>query len=279
MTTFRNIAYARLNFEFDHKKFAEEYDQIILNHPQSYMAANSLDSMTNTQQVNRTWGMVDPEVYPTCDVTVGYQNIEKRQHRQWQMCQMMMAKSQENLGSDFLEQESQRGGAYARNNLLDEFWIIKPEFKNLTITQWILQNLPFKRIVAIHCVSLEPGNFASIHRDLRHWDKDKANPGLNNGLYQKGFVVINLNISSGGVPLYWTLDGHSVFEPPIKTDDSCYMTSDYFLHGVPQVKTRRRQIRVTGIPKESLAEFIDQHTVIKLPEDYVFDSENNLYPG
>jgi len=91
-------------------------------------------------------------------------------------------------------------------------------------------------------------------------------------------VIIALNISDGGVPLWWTLDGDDN-KKVFTTNDAVYLHSDYFLHGVPICSSRRRQIRITGVPTARLTELIDHSTTVVLPDDYKFDSEENLYPG
>ena len=61
-----------------------------------------------------------------------------------------------------------------------------------------------------------------------------------------------------------------------KTDDEIYLTNDYFLHGVPQVTSRRRQIRVSGIPKIEMHKLLDKTSIVDVGSDYIF---NPKYPG
>jgi hypothetical protein len=57
------------------------------------------------------------------------------------------------------------------------------------------------------------------------------------------------------------------------------MTSDYFLHGVPVCASRRRQIRITGIPTDDLEGLIAEGTKIPIPSDMEYATKENWYPG
>jgi hypothetical protein len=275
---FENTAYAKLNVEFDRELFIQEYDQHILSVARPIH--NGYEDWVGTRQLNQTWNMVDPLIYDQCNVEDpnNFNAVIRREREVWRMAQLMYTNTQD-TDIDSIRHGAQHGGTFVRNMTLDRVWLIKPEFKNLEIVRWILRTLPFRKIVSMHCVSLEPGNFASIHRDDRHDARTgQPNAALNNGVRQKGFVVITLNLSDGGVPLYWALDGSAV-HTPIKTNDPCYLISDWFLHGVPVCTSRRRQVRITGIPTDRLINLIDADSAIRLPENFVYDTEPNLYPG
>jgi len=103
-----------------------------------------------------------------------------------------------------------------------------------------------------------------------------SNPILNNGLAHKGYVVVTLNITNGGVPLYWSLDND--VETARFADDSIYLSSDYFLHGVPVVTSRRRQVRIMGVPGAGFDQLIDRGRAVVLPDDYEYRSnEASMY--
>jgi hypothetical protein len=87
---------------------------------------------------------------------------------------------------------------------------------------------------------------------------------------KNGYVIMTLNITDGGGPLYWALDGEECTKP-LKANDDVYLTNDYFLHGVPVMTSRRRQLRITGIPTEELWDMIDHSTVIDVGPDYNYD--------
>jgi len=87
-----------------------------------------------------------------------------------------------------------------------------------------------------------------------------------------------LNLSDGGVPLWWSLDGVDN-KKVLKSNDPVYLSSDYFLHGIPVCTSRRRQIRVTGVPSSKLYDLVDHSHKIVLPDDYKFDEEKDWYPG
>jgi len=284
MHQFANLAYAKLNLDFDHKLFVEEYDQYIL--PTSHSICTRRQTLDGTRNLNRAWGMIDPILYDKMNVSIeignsGQYTEEIRGISGFEMNQLLELITIES-DSDFVKRNAGEGGSCMRNHHLNRLYKIKPEFKHLKIVEFILKQLPFKRIVNIHCVSLAPGSFSNIHRDARY-SADAGlpfakNAGAENGLYQQGHVIVALNISDGGVPLWWALDGDDN-KKVFTTNDPVYLHSDYFLHGVPICTSRRRQIRVTGVPTAQLAELIDHSTKVVLPDDYKFDSEENLYPG
>jgi len=159
------------------------------------------------------------------------------------------------------------GGANWRHRNLRSAKVLKPQFKDLAILQWIQENLPCETITGIHCVSIEPGGFAAIHRD-GGWKLDEPNPARANGFYRQGFVVVTLNISNGGVPLLWALDHET--RSPRSADTDCYMISDYFMHAVPLTQSRRRQIRVSMVPNAALSAMMLTDQAVILPDDYEF---------
>ena len=272
---YSDIAYTKLDLDFDHRLFALEYDKLI--YPHTHAITNGKYTWKNTRKLNQSWNMVDPDTYDKCSVNIGYNDIEHKELPQWQMAQLMCLEPNES-DSNMIKEQIQFGGTFARNMTLHRDWKIKPEFEKLKIIEFI-KKLPLKKISSIHCVSLEPGTFASIHRDDRWFaGAEKANTVARNGVIEQGFVIITLNISDGGVPLYWSFDGKYV-DHAYHANDPVYMTSDYFLHGVPVCTTRRRQIRVTGIPTDDLAGLIAEDTKILIPLDMEYATKENWYPG
>jgi hypothetical protein len=166
------------------------------------------------------------------------------------------------------------GGVGLRNAAFNNKFEVKEQCKDLKIVDWIHKNLPFEKIVSIHCVAIDPDGFAPIHRDDKSLFNNRSSIG-ENLFYKNNFVIININVSSGGVPLCWSLDMPNV-DNCYKTNDDIYLTNDYFLHGVPQVTSRRRQIRVSGIPKPELYKILDKQSIIDIGPDYIY---NPMYPG
>ena len=269
---YSTIAYAKINLDYDQNKFANEYDQYIL--PNARPVSNSLTSIKQTTELNAIWNMVPTNIYNTI---VGFVFVDefksvftKAPVKTWQMEQLMYIDAEQ---LDKKTQEATNFG-YSGNPVLRNFnyhkdgWHLKPQYKDLEIVKFI-QSLPFEKIVSIHCVSLEPGQFASIHRDAKGTRTESAD---NNKLAKDGYVVLCLNISSGGVPLYWALDGESK-HTPLKVNDPAYISSDYFLHGVPQVTDRRRQIRITGIPSKDFANLVSTTDLVTISSNYIFDTD------
>jgi hypothetical protein len=271
---YSNIVHAKLNLTFDKELWIHEYDNFI--YPQSVAIRNNFMTWSKTRDLNRAWGMVDPDIYDQCDIEDENSNLLQRGRAQWQMTQLLYLETIDS-DSDAAKRYAYFGGSYMRNLYYKRTWNIKPEFENLSIVKYAYEQLPLTKIISMHCVSLEPGAFASIHRDGRTMPV-APEVVYNNGLRRQGYVSLVFNITDGGVPLYWALDGEAV-HTPIKTNDDCYLTSDYFLHGVPVCTSRRRQIRITGIPNDQLAQYIDHNQKIEIPNDYIFDGDATRYPG
>ena len=265
---YSNIAYSELNLKFDHHLFAQEYDQYIL--PTSRPIANGSPSWQGTRNLNQQWNMVSPDVYDQCDVGVK-DGVLQRGIPQWHMNQLMQLVLEE-TDDDEVKRMFRAGGTTMRNRFIGRQWELNPEFKHLELVQWI-QQLPITDIKSIHCVSLEAGQFASIHRDNRQTQEDSKQ----NAIYQQGFVVITLNITDGGAPLYWALDGKDV-QNCRHVSAPAYIISDYFLHGVPVVTSRRRQVRITARPTEQFERLLNKDTCVILDDGYKFD-ETHWYPG
>lgn len=269
---FETLAYAKLNLDFDHELFSKEYDERIL--PDSIAISNGIRAAELLKELNTAWGMIPPEIYNTGDVweqpgDASTMRYIKREHPCWQLTQLM---EMDLTGiTDPLILETAKSGATSfRNETLDKSYkfSIRPKYADLKIYKWIQDNLPFERITGLHCVSIEPGGFAIIHRDSKGLYDDKSSAGVSK-VFKNGYVVINLNITSGGAPLYWSLDGKDA-KQPYKADDSVYITNDYFFHGVPVVTSRRRQIRILGIPKPELWDLIDHTNKVDIGAEYQY---------
>jgi hypothetical protein len=270
---FKNLAYAKLNLDFDEELFSKEYDERIL--PTGVLTGNGSFSIKATEYLNKVWGMVDPIEYDKISVydqpgdVSTYKFLEKERPT-WKMEQLMYLDT-EGVEDPLLKKYGPKGrGPSIRNETLDpQFnWKIKPEYADLKIVKWVYENLPFEKINGFHCVSIETGGFASIHRDSKGFYNQTSSAGENR-LYKKGFVVINLNISDGGVPLYWSLDGEDSRQYHM-ANSLVYLTNDYFPHGVPIVTSRRRQVRITGIPKSEMWDLFDPETIVSIPDDYKY---------
>jgi hypothetical protein len=267
---FSTIAYAKLEIEFDRDIFIKEYDDEIL--PRAGIALNNKVGLIKTYNLNKIWKMIPEFEYLTTDYFEQEGDIKTAKkidngRPMWKMFQLMRLDTT-NIDDPLLKEWAGRGTSGFRNETLDERYkfYLKREFKNLEIIKWITNNLPFKKINSIHCVSLEPNSFASIHRDSRSFKSKDFTP---NKVFQSGYITVNLNITNGGVPLYWALDGKGLSNS-YKSDDLVYITNDYFYHGVPICTSRRRQIRITGIPDDRFSELVNKESVIDLGPDYEF---------
>jgi hypothetical protein len=199
--------------------------------------------------------MVDPGIYDLCDIQTP-SGIEKRGIEQW-MANSLIELITDNKDLLFL---SRLGSVAVRNKMLkDGEYRFKETYEDLNITKWIKQ-LPIKKFIGVRCVSLKPGTFATIHKDENNFQFHSSGTSLpTNIVWEAGFISITLNISDGGEPLYYSVDED--IAKPFKANDPVYLFNDYCLHGVPVVSSRRRQIRVTGIPTEDLLDKLDLSTV------------------
>jgi hypothetical protein len=269
--SFKNLTYAKLNLDFDKDLFSKEYDEQIL--PNGVLAGNGYKSVYATTFLNNVWGMVPSEEYHKVSVykqpgdASTCEFIEKKRPS-WRMEQLMYLDTSEITDPMLLEFGPEGRGPSIRNETLDPkfIWKIKPKYKDLHIVKWVHENLPFEKIHGLHCVSIEEGGFASIHRDSKGFYSINSSAGENR-LYKLGFVVINVNISDGGVPLYWSLDGEDS-KKYFLSNESVYLTNDYFAHGTPIVKSRRRQLRITGIPKPEMWNLFAPETIMSIPDNY-----------
>jgi len=272
---FSTLAYAKLNLSFDREMFIKEYDEHI--YPKSSPISAGVESINRTIKLNQTWGMIDPGIYEQINTNTvndkGEYTPINRGRKSWVMQQLLEL---DTLGitNPILLKFAAIGGVGLRNAAHQHNFKVKENCKDLQIVNWIYKNLPFEKIVSIHCVAIDPDGFAPIHRDDKSLFDNKSSIGTNL-FYKNNFVIININISNGGVPLYWGLDIPNT-NTCYKVDDDIYLTNDYFLHGVPQVTSRRRQIRVSGIPKKEMYDLLDKTSIADVGSDYIF---NPMYPG
>jgi hypothetical protein len=272
---FSTLAYAKLNLNFDRDIFIEEYDKHIYS--KSSPISAGVESINCTIKLNQIWNMVDSSIYEQINTNrineKGEYTLIDRGRKSWVMRQLLEL-DLTGITNPTLLKFATFGGVGLRNAAHQHNFKVKEDCKDLQIVNWIYKNLPFEKIVSIHCVAIDPDGFAPIHRDDKSLFNNKSSAGTNM-FYKNNFIIININISSGGVPLYWGLDIPNT-NACYKVDDDIYLTNDYFLHGVPQVTSRRRQIRVSGIPKKEMYDLLDKASIIDVGSDYIF---NTRYPG
>ena len=276
MKSYATVAYARLKTDFDHEQFTYEFDRHILTRSQpQYNEARERDI---TADINQAWNMVHNDLYLRCDgsthtswQTKQSDSVQINGQPTWRQFALTEIDPAD-IRDPVLASANQRGAVAARNGgrHLNWRWKAVIEKKNLRIVDFIQNHLGLEKILFVAGVSLEPGRFATIHRDSMTLTAAANESVLQNRLFREGLVVININITNGGVPLYWSLDGPEVTKPKF-VDDAVYMTSDYFLHGVPVVQSRRRQLRVTGVPGKNFDTLVDYNNCVLIPYDYVYD--------
>jgi hypothetical protein len=257
MIDFNKLIYAKLNIGYDKDAFIKEYDERIL--PKSKKVLNGEYLIKETSETNKQWGMVPEDLYVKADVR-NNGVLKRNGYPSWDGFSLLYLDSEDKE----LSENSKGGSVSVRNYALDKMGEFKffPEYEDLKIVEFIKQ-LPLTSLIGIRCVSLKENTFALIHRDnsyflptsMKTLEKQKM---IDNFLWRSGFVQITLNLSNGGVPLYYGVTDD--LDPKYETvDDDIYLFNDYFYHGVPLTSSRRRQIRITGRPTPELYEMIDQN--------------------
>lgn len=273
---FSNLAYAKLHFDYNKELFIKEYDEKIYS--RSIRLKSGYGGLVYTTELNKRWKMVDPSIYHDIETEVILENGRSYSHKHklkaWKYRELMQAELSEEDGLEAKNHNAIGVGVGFRNRYFHKNFTVRKSFENLHIVDWIFKNLPFEKIVSIHCVALDTGSFAPIHRDDRDLFSQGSSIGSNN-FYKNNHVIININISNGGVPLFWGLDSPDDYKCHT-ADDDIYITNDYFLHGVPVCTSRRRQIRVCGVPKLTLMNYIDQKHFVAVSKNYQYDP---TYPG
>jgi hypothetical protein len=251
----KNIIYAKLNLPFPKDQFIHEYDSVIL--PNSIPLVSGKGTWFRTRDINKHWGMVSEEIYDKTDVLELDGTITKRGYSNWDGTSLIYLDTSNNQ----LKQASIHGSVSVRNNIMDrENYKFKEEYTNLSIVNFI-RSLPLKDIIGVRCVSLSPNSFASIHKDSMNSSSLDKSSIEQNQLWNNGFISITLNLTNGGQPLFFSDEVSPLV--PITVNDECYLFNDYFWHGVPLVKTRRRQIRITARPLDDFYNLIDKKSIIK----------------
>lgn len=262
MIDFHSLVVAELSgLDYDREAFAKEYDQRIL--PVSSNVRNGEDVLLHTIEANRKWRMVDPDKYVKADVRSKTGAPIDNGYPSWKGASLVYLDSQDRE----LAENSKNGSVSIRNYVLDKHGEFKffPEYEDLMITQYI-KNLPLDTIIGVRCVSLREDTFAIIHRDNSNFLPSsqrslQVQRMVDNFLWRQGFVQVTINISDGGVPMFYSsssdlTDAYQTVNYPV------YLFNDFFYHGVPLTTGRRRQIRVTGRPTPALIKHINQSGLV-----------------
>lgn len=246
---FSNLIYAKLNFDYSEETFIREYDQFIL--PNSVPIGNNALGWSKTKTINKLWNMVPEDVYERADVLDEKNNVIKQGYPCWEGTSLVFAYTR-----DEEERELSRHGSVAFRNTRkgSHRYAFKEKYLELEIVKFI-QNLPITEIIGVRCVSLQPGGMATIHRDSNSYNYGEST-ARDNHLWRDGYISITINLSSGGKPLYYCRDDD--LDKPMLIDDKIYLFNDFVFHGVPVVRSRRRQIRITAKPTAELEKFIDK---------------------
>jgi hypothetical protein len=149
---------------------------------------------------------------------------------------------------------SEIGSIVVRNNLMDKAkWYWKSEFEHLELSKFI-KNLPLTNIFHVRTLCMPPGRLSMIHRDSKRSNLKKT------FLSSRGYLTITLNLSDGAQPLFFSLltDEYT----PIKTFADSFVFRDFNYHGVPTVKSWRRQVRITGKPTKDFFDLIKTDTLL-----------------
>lgn len=254
---YNNIVFAEVDLNFNTDQFTKEFDQRILPFTEPFVAIQT--QWAYMPHLNKYWNIIPNDKFEEYDKIIkdGGTDFHGMTHY-WKAVNLMRGATGPKNGVGAGWRSMHR---FSNNQLKDQF-------KDLEIVNWIHDNVPAKRIVGIHCVTVEEGEFATIHRDAYWHDKSAPNPALKNGFFKEGFIVLCLNITNGGVPLLWAMDHEKT--TPHAIDAKCYIGNDYFIHGVPITSSRRRQIRISFEPSAEFYKLIKNDTVRTVPDDYEY---------
>jgi len=265
MIDFHSLVAAELSgLEYDQAAFVKEYDERIL--AVSSNVRNGQDVLFDTVGANLDWGMVDPEKYLKADVRSKTGEPIDNGYPSWKGASLVYLDS----SVEELAENSKNGSVSIRNYVLDQHGDFKffPQYEDLMITKYI-KTLPLDTIIGVRCVSLRPDTFAIIHRDNSNFLPSsqrslKVQRMIDNYLWKQGFVQITINISDGGVPMYYcnTSELSKAFNT---VNYPVYLFNDFFYHGVPITTSRRRQIRITGRPTAALIKHINEASMVNCP--------------
>jgi hypothetical protein len=267
MINFKNIVYAKANIEYNRELFIKEYDQFIA--PRSVKVFIGYKLLKSTENNNREWNMVDPEIYLKIETRDEANQPISGEYTTWNGISLVYLDCED---EDF-KQSSKLGSIAVRNYALDNYGEYKflPEYENLEITKFI-KNLPLTNIIGVRCLSLPENTFGIIHRDNRNSlpgngttdSKYKTVQQItNNKIWKEGFVQITINISDGGVPLMY-VNTERMSKNTFTTVEPIYLFNDFVFHGVPLTTGIRRQIRITGRPTPELAKLIEESSIVNL---------------
>ena len=193
----------------------------------------------NLVGINRLWNMVPEEDF-----------IKPNSHISWTANSLLYCETD---NKEFYEL-SKLGSIVVRNNLLGNgLWKWKPEFEDLELTKFV-KNLPFTNIIHVRILCADVGQMVAIHRD------NKRSNFAKDTLSKEGYITITLNVSTGGQPLFFSLVSNE--SKPITTTAPAFIFNDYNFHGVPYVKERRRQVRITGKPTDEFFKLLKMDTLL-----------------
>ena len=255
------VAAELINLDYDQDAFINEYDRCILT--ASSNVRNGQDVLFNTINANLKWNMVDPDKYVKADVRSRSGEPIDNGYPSWKGASLVYLDSTESE----LSENSKNGSVSIRNYVLDRHGEFKffPQYEDLMITKYI-KSLPLTTIIGVRCVSLRADTFAIIHRDNSNFLPSsqrslEVQRMVDNYLWKQGFVQITINLSDGGVPMFYSDtselgDSYKAINYPV------YLFNDFFYHGVPLTTSRRRQIRITGRPTAELSKYINVDSII-----------------
>jgi hypothetical protein len=257
MNNWKNLVYGDVDLDFDTDLFIEEFDNYILPYTTPFVEVRS--QWQHMSQLNDYWKIIPKNQFEQFDKIIksGGTHFGDMTHY-WRAVNLMKSYKGPINGV----------GAGWRSSIRFKKTLLKEQFKDLKIVNWIQHNIPAERIIGIHCVIVPEGHFASIHRDMYWADKNTPNPAANNGFFKEGFIVLCLNITNGGVPLLSALDHEK--KNPRSIDSKCYISNDYFLHGVPITTSMRRQIRISFLPKKDFYDLIKPDSIVTVADDYPY---------
>ena len=210
-----DIRFANLEFDYDQAEVEKEVDQITdlfdLSIPDTVLADQWRLPLFTEEQINNT------SVYSS---ETG--KIVNKRYPSWKGCSLTYLDD---------SQSSKMGAARVRNDNIKTNWQWREDI-HIPYIQSVVEQFGFRILHTVRLLIIPEGSIGLVHQD--DWGTYYKN---------KGFSV-TLNVSNGGSPIVF-LNGDQRHEA---WPDKCHVFRDDCWHGIPQVSSRRMQIRINGVP-------------------------------
>ena len=209
------LRFANLDFDYDQSEVEREVDGITeffdLSIPDTVLADQWRLPLFTDEQINNT------SVYSS-----ETNEIIHKKYPSWKGCSLTRLDD---------TRASMMGAARVRNNNVKTAWQWRDDL-NIPYIRSIVDRFQFRILHTVRLLIIPEGSIGLVHAD--DWGS----------YYKQHGFSITLNVRNGGSPIVF-LDGDQKHEA---WPDKCHVFRDDCWHGIPQVSSRRIQIRINGVP-------------------------------